>query len=318
MKKLFSRKPVTKTDKYIQAPTDFKGFFVALGRKFWNLSNANLIYVLSNFPIFFLLLAFTGHLNKEVPAILNPMYQPFYGFKTFGDSSLLDTLSESLSRFGTVSIPTTATKVFLIISLLTIITFGLSNAGLTYLLRGYARGDAVFAFTDFFGAIKRNWKQAIIMGVLDILAFVALIWDCIFWSAQAGQSFLYAMFFYLSLFFVFVYVFMRFYAYTIMITFDLSIRKILKNSFIFAFVGFKRNIVAFLGIIAVIFINYMLFGILLPAAIMLPAIITIALGSFMAIYASYPVIKKYMIDPYYPEQSDNIVEDDEPVFEDRE
>ena len=110
---------------------------------------------------------------------------------------------------------------------------------------------------------------------------------------------------------------MRFYAYTIMITFDLSIRKILKNSFIFAFVGFKRNIVALLGIFVVAAINYMLVGVLLPAAIMLPVIITISLCSFIAIYASYPVIKKYMIDPYYPEQTNQVSELDETIFEDR-
>ncbi len=316
---LFSRPPITKSDKYIKAPTDFKGFFVVLGRKFWNLSTSNMIFVLANFPIFFLLFTFAGHLDKTVTAVLNPLYPAFYGFSTISDNSFLASISERVSQLGTISVPTAATKVFWALSLLTVITFGLSNAGFTYLLRGYTRGDGVFVFGDFFGAIKRNWKQAIILGILDILACIALIWDCIFWSAQAGYGFLYAIFFYLSLFFIFVYVCMRFYAYTIMITFDLSIKKILKNSFIFAFLGAKRNIVALLGIAVVAFTNYMLLGILLPAAVMLPVIITISLCSFMAMYASYPVIKKYMIDPYYPEQTDDTAEngEDDTVFEDR-
>ena len=58
---------------------------------------------------------------------------------------------------------------------------------------------------------------------------------------------------------------------------------------------------------------------------MLPIILTIGVVMFISGYASFPVIKKYMIDPYYNENPDEDPDsesysdddDDDVVFEDR-
>ncbi len=306
-----SKNPVVMT-------TDFKGFFILLSRRFWNLSSVNLMFTLLNFPIFFLLYTFTGTLDKSVSAVLDPLFPAFYGVFTVSDDPFIKSLYPFFSKFGTMSVPSTLTYVFWGLSLLTLFTFGISNAGMTYTLRGYVRCEPVFIVHDYFSTIKRNVKQAVMLGIIDILVFALLIWDCIFWSAQAGLGFIYGIFFYVSLFLIIVYIFMRFYMYTIMITFDLSIKKIIKNSFIFAFLGFKRNVCALIGIVLVILVNYLLFGVLMPLGIMLPAIITIALCSFISEYCTYPVIKKYMIDPYYEVNNDkNQYDDEDVIFEDR-
>ena len=101
---------------------------------------------------------------------------------------------------------------------------------------------------------------------------------------------------------------MRYYIYTLLITFNLSIPKIFKNAFIFAFLGLKRNLLALVGVALVLFINVQLFYMLPVLGILLPLVITFSLCNFITGYASYPVIKKYMIDPYY---SDNDGENDE-------
>ncbi len=250
--------------------TDFKGFFISLGRKFWNLSNLNLLFVLANFPILFFLF-----------------------------------------------IPTITTHVLLCIGLITIITYGLSNAGMAYVVRAYNRAEPVFMFSDFFGAVKRNVRQAIVIGVLDIVFTALLVCDVIFWSAQSG--FVNGLFFYFSLFLFVLYFIMRFYIYTLMITFKLSVFKIFKNAFIFAFLGVKRNIVGLLGIAVVIALNIILFGLFPPVGIALPFIISTSLCYFIGGYTSYPVIKQYMIDPYYNDDTEDKTDDDgeEPVFVDR-
>ena len=105
-----------------------------------------------------------------------------------------------------------------------------------------------------------------------------------------------------------------------MITFDLSVYKIFKDAFLLSFLGFKRNLLALVGIIAVISLNLFICTVFLPIGIMLPIILTIAVLMFIAGYASYPVIKKYMIDPYYPDESESdedYSDDDEVIFEDR-
>ena len=107
--------------------------------------------------------------------------------------------------------------------------------------------------------------------------------------------------FWLSIACAVIYFFMRMYIYILTVTFDLKIFKVIKNAFIFSFLGFKRNIVAAIGIALAVFINYLLM--LLPQTfglgLILPFVITIGVVMFMMAYAAWPKIKEIMIDPYY-------------------
>lgn len=311
---------VEKDDKYNEIPTIFAGFFVMLKRKFWNLSSLNLVYSLCSFPLFFFLYTLTKQLHDKVTVVSNPMMAAYEGLRLASDgNTLLDMIYPFVSSFSVDYVNTTAVYIFYGIAALFLFTFGLANTGAAYVIRGYTRGDPIFIMSDFFGCIKRNFRQALILSVLDILFAVSLVYAFTFWQSQPG--FMSSIFMYMSLFLLVIYIMMRFYMYTVMITFKLSIFKIIKNSFIMAILGFKRNIVAFFGVFLLCYISMMIFVTLPSVGIMLPVIITISVGMFMCGYASYPVIKKYMIDPFY---SDETTEDDysdedgeEPVFVDR-
>ena len=306
---------VAKDDKYNEIPTNFTGFFVMLKRKFWNLSSLNLLYAVCNFPVFFYLYLLTNQLHEKVTVVANPMLAAYTGLELAStDNGLLSMIYPFVSSFGVDYVNTTAVYVFLAISALFLVTFGLANTGAAYIVRGYTRGDPIFLVSDFFTCIKRNIKQCIFLGILDVLFAVVLVWDITFWMSQSG--FLNSVFMYLSVFLALIYFMARFYMYTIMITFKLSLYKILKNSFLLAILGFKRNILAFFGIFVLFYLSLQIFFMIPSFGIMLPIIITFSVGMFMASYASYPVIKKYMIDPFYKDEEPSY-EDDEPVFEDR-
>ena len=93
---------------------------------------------------------------------------------------------------------------------------------------------------------------------------------------------------------------MRCYIYLQMVTFALPVRKILKNSLIFAFIGFKRLILAFLGCLVLILITLLLAysGAMLSLAIAIPLTILFSNCAYMTTYAAYYKIKEVMIDPY--------------------
>jgi uncharacterized membrane protein YesL len=97
---------------------------------------------------------------------------------------------------------------------------------------------------------------------------------------------------------ILIYFSMRFYIYLLTLTFDLKIRQIFKNALIFAFLGFKRNFLACVGIILTLIINFYIMWLYTPIGIVLPLIITVGLCMFMATYAAWPKIKEIMIDPY--------------------
>ena len=93
----------------------------------------------------------------------------------------------------------------------------------------------------------------------------------------------------------------------LLVTFDLKNLKILKNALIFSILGIKRNIMALLGIALLIALHIGLTILLFPIGITLPMILPIvyafAATAFMAAYAAYPVIDKYMIAPYAEEEA---------------
>ena len=86
-----------------------------------------------------------------------------------------------------------------------------------------------------------------------------------------------------------------------LITFDLSIFKMFKNAVLFTILGIKRNLMCLLGTALVIVINLAIYFTFMPLGTVLPFIITVAIANLISVYCAYPVIKKYMIDPYYTE-----------------
>lgn len=308
-----------KKETYVEdTPFTFSTFFKTFGRNFWGFTCLNFLYLLVNFPVFFGIFALSGNLNMTSSAPVNLFYPQLFGMMNIKPSPFLQMHFGHIYGETSVSVPTTATLVFFAITALAIFTFGTANCGMANILRSYTRKEPVFLTTDFFDTIRTNWKQALPMGVIDILICFVLVFVFDFWKNYAS-SFINDIMFYLSIFVIIVYFFMRFYMYVIMITFDLSIFKILKNSFIFALIGVKRNFVALLSIAFVLLLNYYVFIVFMPLGIILPFIITISLCSFIAVYCTYPNIKRIMIDPYYPESpsSDYDDDDDEPVFVDR-
>ena len=77
---------------------------------------------------------------------------------------------------------------------------------------------------------------------------------------------------------------------------------------IFALLGFKRNIMATLGILLLVGLTLFLAlgtgGLFMAAAILIPFVLLFSNGAFMSTYAAYFKIKEIMIDPYEEEHTD--------------
>ena len=105
-----------------------------------------------------------------------------------------------------------------------------------------------------------------------------------------------------------------------MVTFKLSVLKIIKNSLIFAALGIKRNALALLAIVLVIITEFSLLfgfgGILVSIAVALPLLILFSGLAYMKVYAAYYKIKEIMIDPYKEEHPEPEAEEEEIIMVD--
>lgn len=283
-----------------------KRFFISYKSNFGKLVSVNIFFVLGNFPLIFLIATLAGVTKNEAYFPLSDLFQNINGlFAASGELTPFKLSIYSLEGLQGLSyVPTALTYVFYGISALTFLTFGIVNVGTAYIIRNMVMREPVFVWNDFWYSVKRNYKQAIPFGIIDLL-ICALLISNIYNLLSATSKFMYSLMFWANVVIFILYFFMRYYMYVQMVTFKLSIFKMIKNSLIFALLGFKRNILALLGIILLIFIELILLlgtgGILLPLAVAAPLAILFSTFSFMKVYAAYDKINEIMIVPYYNE-----------------
>ena len=309
--------------KQAELGTGLKRFFISYKNNFGKLVSTNMIYVLGNFPIFFLIAAVSGLTQADVFFPHSDLFQNVNGI-LFADGEMSPyklTLFALEGLQNQTVTPTAWTYVLYVIGALTLFTFGPINAACAYILRNMVSGEPVFVWTDFKYALKRNVKQALPFGIIDVAICALLIFNM--YSNITSGNFWSSLFFWSSLLIFILYFFMRYYIYLQMVTFKLTVFKIIKNSLIFALVGFKRNIVAFLGMAICILLEVLFLfganGILMPLAVAAPLAILFSTLAYMKVFAAYYKVKEIMIDPYYdehPEERPEGFTDEEIVMRD--
>ena len=193
-----------------------------------------------------------------------------------------------------------------------IITSGLANAGLTNVTRNIARDKHSFGLSDFFETIKKNWKQSLISGIINIFITVFLIFSVSFYYHNSN-GLLNTIGLGVSLCIAFIFLIMNFYIWTMIITFKLSVKQIYRNSFKFVFINMKMNLLCGIILLA-IYALYITVFLLIPNYLVLTlelmlAICTLPAFRFLLIqFCIFPSIKKYIIDPYYEEHPDEDIE----------
>lgn len=192
---------------------------------------------------------------------------------------------------------------------LPLLTSGLASAGMTNVARNTARGKHSFGLSDFFETVKKNWKQALPAGIINTLIYAVLLFDAWFFYngegmiAQIGLGITFAM--------LFIFTVMNFFIWTLIITFNFTLKQVYKNSFKFAFINFKGNLICFFSQVLVLAIYVGLlfllsnwFLLVLAVEIMIFAITFPSFKYLLVQYCVFPSIKKYIIDPYYEAHPD--------------
>lgn len=299
-------------------PMRLRRFFISFKDNIGKLVSVNIIMVLGNFPLLFAIAALAGYTQNETMVPISDLFQNIRPLITIDNPDALSLVFYGMEgmQFQTLS-PSILTYVFYGIGVLFLFTFGLVNVGCAYVLRNLAQGEPVFVWADFRYAVKRNYKQAIPMGIFD--AIICILLPLNIYSMLLNTSTFFTSFMLWSNIFIFLaFFFMRYYIYVQMVTFKLSIFKIIKNSLIFSLLGIKRNLVAFLGILfglvlEAIFI-FAFGGVLIPFAVAAPLILFLSAFAYMKVFAAYAKIDQFMIAPY--KKDEPIEEIEAPIMHD--
>lgn len=204
--------------------------------------------------------------------------------------------------------------VYLALSL-PVFTNGIANVGITHVARNTARDKHSFGMSDFFETIKKNWKQSLIAGIINVLITALDLFAARFYYLSYTQtnSFFYLAGFGVALSILLIFGFAQYYMWTMIITFDLKLSAIYKNSFKLAIANLWRNLLVSI-LLLLTYAVYFLLMYFIPYPIVwvivgILALCTLPTYRFLMIqFAAFPAIKKYMIDPYYEEHPDSDIE----------
>lgn len=309
---LFHRegKGVSKND---TLPRTFKNFFKLCWWHMGTIISVNLLFIIGNFPLLFGLLGLSGMFNDSISTSASQIFSSLYPTMVDGANPVSAAMFGIHGVQGVMSVTTTTTNVLYGIAALTFVTWGFVNVGTTYILRNLIKGDPIFLRHDFFYAIKRNLLQGFLMGIIDAVICIVITYGVMFNYVNMIAGTIGAFMFYASVLIAIIYFIMRYYMYTLLITFDLSIWKIIKNAFIFSALGLKRNLLGTFAIALLVVIDWYLLKIFTPMGIILPILVLYGLCAYIGSYCSWPKIKQYMVDPYETEEEEP---QEEPIFSD--
>lgn len=192
---------------------------------------------------------------------------------------------------------------------------GFAAAGMTNLTRNMSVDTHSFGTSDFFSTIKKNWKQSLVAGIINVSIMAFLGFDIWFfytrYVGKDGQTFdLVCLAICITGLLVFFMI--RYYAWFLITTFKLKLKQVYINSLKLALLGLKNNIIIFICLLLLYGLCYLIGYIGMPIMnflLILLLVFVVPPVRFLIIqFNVFGVIKKFMIDPYYTEHPDEDIE----------
>ena len=249
-----------------------KVFWEIFPRKLWDLFKLNILYIVASLPFIFVTMLVAGIISLP---LIN------------GISSTLS--SKELVAYD-IFIRGAVAFLFMVF-----VGLGPTTAGFTYIIREYACERHSWGISDFFKACKTNFKQSILMWIID-LAVLYVFAVAVRFYGQSGNT----AFQYIILLATIIYIMMHIYIYQIMITFDLPSKHILKNSFLLTMGRAPVNLLIFLCNIIVYMIIPVSFvmskeGPLTTAIVLFSEILFFpSITNFITSFYIMPILEKYI------------------------
>lgn len=178
------------------------------------------------------------------------------------------------------------------------------TAGLAYVTRNFAREEHAFVWSDFWDAVKANWKASLLNGVFVYAAYVVLSFSIFFYSNKMSDSWFFIIPSGLCCVLAILLLFAQYYIPMMIVTFDLKLRHIYRNAFIFSILGLFRNLLITLVLAAIVVGLLFCPGGLLVIPFIVLVLFIFAFISYLSSFATYSIIDKYLIQPFYKQESE--------------
>jgi uncharacterized membrane protein YesL len=141
---------------------------------------------------------------------------------------------------------------------LPIITLPLATAGLFAALAPWGRGKHSEVFRDFFGGIRDHWRQAMLIGLIDLLGGGLIVLNFSIFRLMDMSGVIAILSQSITIFATLVLLLVNLYVWPLLVTFDLPFRDLLETSVKLAFAHPIASIGMLLGTLAILLVSTLL------------------------------------------------------------
>jgi len=264
-------------EKNQQEKNVFLTYFGLYKRSFFRLMKANMLYSLASIPMIVILgIIFTMFVYPYIePALMDLT------------TAAKNVASEQVAAtyLGTV------TGMFVVVVLL-LMGSGPASAYFAHISKGLTTDEHVWIWSDFKSKMRENFKQGIIVSIIDIVVLICVINSLIVYSTMhqnTGSALYLVLFFIVGAFFV-LYTLIHSFLYQMMVTFENKLRILYKNALILTIAKLPQ--VLCLTILPAL-ISYYIFSYITPVlAALLIFLVWISLARFPMEFFAARTVKK--------------------------
>ncbi len=218
-------------------------FFEILPRKLWDIFKVNLLYILTAIPTFLVTMVVVGIASSRITESVMPLIAQNMSLPGIDMANV-----DFVHAVTNIDVALRAIVAFLFF---VILGQGPATAGVTYILRNYAREDHAFMFSDWWENTKNNFGQALIVWIIDLAAFCILTIGVNTYMAMGGIGLVLAG---VVVVIAIIYMVMHFYIYQMMVTFENNLKSLYKNAYTLAMQKLPRNLLMF-AIVLLLFVG---------------------------------------------------------------
>ena len=241
-------------------------------RKLWDLIKLNMLYLLTAIPLFSVTMVIVGIVSSTITDLI---------VVVFGDAAMVS--------FDVIM------RIILAFWFMIILGLGPVTAGYTYIIREYSREHYCWIISDFFERFKSNFKQGILLWIIDLAVFFLLVVAFKFYMNR-GIFILQ----YIILLAGVMYAMIHIYIYQMMVTFDLSLKSLFRNSLIMSIAKAPASLIILLSNIIIYAIipiavlmtaksNIIILIMLLTEVLILPPVTSFAINFYLD-----PILDKHI------------------------